>query len=142
MSASRERATVLVVGGWSPGPLLYLSSVLTSYNVVQPRRLPMPPFPGSWCCHPKFLLASIVCGIFWWLSCQPNVNVAWKLLSIVATLLMIRVVAATAVRTSIDMATDSCLEAIRPYNRNIVLIGFSWGGAVGTNCIFPLSFKP
>jgi hypothetical protein len=134
MVLPRERPAVLVVGGWSPGPLLYLSSVLTSYQIVQPRRLPMPPFPGVWCCHPKVVSVILACAILLWLSCQPNIIVVWKLIAIVATLLMIRGLAAVAVRTSIETAANSCLEAIRPYNGNVVLIGFSWGGAVGSTC--------
>jgi len=132
MITPQERPTLLVVGGWSPGPLIYLSSAMASFRVVQPRSLPMPPIPGSWCCYPKVLSAWIVCGIFLWLSCQPGIKIAWKLLCIAVTLLIVRVLAAMAVRTSIETAANSCLEAIRPYNRNnIVLIGFSWGGAVG-----------
>ena len=132
MLAPQERPTLLVVGGWSPGPLIYLSSAMASYRVVQPRSLPMPPFPGSWCCYPKVLSAWVVCGMFLWVSCQSGVKIAWKLLCIAATTLILRVLAAVAVRTSIETAANSCLEAIRPYHRNnVVLIGFSWGGAVG-----------
>jgi len=110
-----ERPTILVVGGWSPGPLIYLSSILASYKIVQPEYLPMPPIPGSWCYHPMVLLMFLVCGLLLWFSCQKDVKLVWKLLSIVGTVAMIRVLVAVVVRTSIETAVNSCLEVMRPY---------------------------
>ncbi len=136
---SIEGPVVLVVGGWSPGPLVYLDSVVASRSciVVEPRTLPMPPFPsGSWCCHPRMLMSIAVCGVFLWLACIQHDSILWKFLAILATLVSFRMMAAVAVRTSIQVAAQSCLEAIRSYNENaVVLVGFSWGGAVRFCCL-------
>lgn len=132
MSSSHQhgRPAVLVVGGWSPGPLLYLSSTLQSHVVIQPRRLPMPPFPGEWCCHPSVVLSAIVLGVFVWLSCRSDMPTVWRIVAAIVSLGTIRILVAVVLRSSIAIAANSCLEAIRPYDGNVVLIGFSWGGAV------------
>lgn len=129
-------AVFLVVGGWSPGPLVYLKQVLASRQgsvMVEPRKLPMPPFPGSWCCHPLVLVMMATCGTFLWLASVQHGTILWNLLAVVATVVSIRLLAAVAVRTSIQEATQSCLEATRQYDGNVVLIGFSWGGAVSSH---------
>jgi pimeloyl-ACP methyl ester carboxylesterase len=132
-NTNTEGPVVLVVGGWSPGPLLYLQQVLASrpsVMVVEPRNLPMPPFPGSWCCHPMILTMMAICGTFLWLACVQHRTIAWNLLALVASVVSIRLLAAVAVRTSIQVSAQSCLEATQQYDGNVILLGFSWGGAV------------
>lgn len=131
---TRDEAVVLVVGGWSPGPLHYLHSVMTTRSciVVQPRVLPMPPFPSwSWCCHPKVLLAMALCGVLMWLATLQHQSILWKVLAILAAMVSLPILAAVAVRMSIQVGTRSCLEAIQHLHcENLVLVGFSWGGAI------------
>ena len=134
-TTSMEETVVLVVGGWSPGPLCYLQSVMTTRSciVVQPRTLPMPPFPsGSWCCHPRVLLSMALCGVFMWLAMRQHQSILWNVLAILATLVSLRILAAVAVRTSIQVGARSCLETIQHlhHDNKLVLVGFSWGGAV------------
>lgn len=139
MTLLSEAPIVLIVGGWSPGPLVYLHSVLTSNDclLVEPRSLPMPPFPSrSWCFHRKVLLSMIVCGFILWLASLQYDTVIWNLFAFLVAMVSIRFLAMVAVRTSIQVAAQSCLEAIRPYQENnVVLVGFSWGGAVRSNHI-------
>jgi hypothetical protein len=132
MRPNNERPVVLVVGGWSPGPLLYLQQVLASRRslVVQPRNLSMPPFPGSWCCNPMVLGMVAICGTFLWLTCVSHATIAWNIVALVATLIALRFLVAVVVRTSIQVSAQSCLEATRQYDGNVILLGFSWGGAV------------
>ena len=132
---NQEGPVVLIVGGWSPGPLVYLQSALAASprnaGIIRPRHLPMPPFPGvKWCCHPKVVLAMTTSAIFLWLTCANHATIAWNLLAAVATVISVRLLVAVAVRTSIQVAMQSCLEATRPHDGNIIFLGFSWGGAV------------
>jgi len=129
---SNPGLNVLIVGGWSPGPLVYLQPVLASHHctIVEPRNLPMPPFPGSWCCHPKVLLMFAVCGTLLWLAGTQHASIAWNIVAIIASLLSFRVLAAVVVRTAIQLSAQSCIEETRRFDGNVTLIGFSWGGAV------------
>jgi hypothetical protein len=122
-----------MVGGWSPGPLMYLKSFLASRrcSVVEPHHLPMPPFPGTWCCHPKVLAMLIVLGVLMWLSFTSHSHILWNVSAILGSLIWFRLLALVVVRTSIQMSAQTCLDAIRQHDGKLILIGFSWGGAVG-----------
>ena len=122
-----------MIGGWSPGPLIYLRRFLSAYTIVQPRNLPMPPIPGSWCCDVKVLLMAVVLGFLLWASCRLHEylpgGIIWNLLAIVATFIWFRYLAAIVVRVSIRKSVQICLDSIRQHD-NVIIIGFSWGGAV------------
>jgi len=140
----RPSVVALFVGGWSPGPLVYLESLLRQKNIfiLQPKNLPMPPFPsGSWCCHPKTIVLVGGIGVFLWLTFRPeNQHWSYNLLSFLAVLVMCRIAASIVVQTSIEIGAQNCLEAIKPYYQQqhehdnttcqIIFVGFSWGGAV------------
>lgn len=129
-----QSPVILIVGGWSPGPLVYLKQFMTSRQsiILQPRNLPMPPFPGTWCCHPKVLFMFAAFASLLWLAGAEHASIAWNILAIVAVIGWFRILAAVVVRTSIEMSAQSCLEVIREYDENVLFLGFSWGGAVST----------
>jgi hypothetical protein len=132
------RPVVLIVGGWSPGPLMYLKSFLSSHrcSIVEPRNLPMPPFPGSWCCDPKVMAMFIVLIVLLWMSSRIHhyaPSVLWNVVAVVAALVWVRLLALVVVRSSIRKSIQICLEVIRQQeegNVNVIVIGFSWGAAV------------
>lgn len=81
-----------------------------------------------------------LCGVFLWLASIQHSSILWNLLAILAVLVSLRILAAVAVRTSIQVGVKSCHEAIQHLHQdNLVLVGFSWGGAVG--CLVLLSFQ-
>lgn len=137
-TSNNDQPVVLMVGGWSPGPLEYLQLILLEDgdHILQPSKLPMPPFGCSWCCHPKVAFMLGVLGVLLWFSFRRNAIIVWNLLALLAAAIWGRLLIAVVVRTSIQTGVDSCMEAIRWYNNEsgrtnkVVLLGFSWGGAV------------
>ena len=130
---SQSRPAVIILGGWSPGPLLYLIEFLSSQqcDILQPRNLPMPPIPGSWCCDPKVLLMILALVGIQWVLHSFNDGLQWVFISIVVTLVWFRLLVAVVVRASIERSVKISLKCLREQEgREIILIGFSWGGAV------------
>lgn len=131
-----EVIPVLVLGGWSPGPLLYLRDFLLSQSVttLYVRKLPMPPIPAfSWCFHAKtmFMIGLII--TLMWLLKDLFSGVQLTVLSIAAILIWFRLFAAVVVRVAINTSIQIALKTLREYEgRKVVVIGFSWGGAVST----------
>lgn len=146
MSNRRSRSVVIILGGWSPGPLLYLKRVLASRGcvTVQPRKLPMPPIPGSWCCNPIVLTMTTVFAGLMYMSCAAAprfifqksplpVGVA-RLFILLISFVWFRLLAAVVVRTSIERSIRiaNCKTEINEHGdpKDVLVIGFSWGGSV------------
>jgi hypothetical protein len=70
--------------------------------------------------------------VLMWLSCHQFTSgfSFWNFVAIAAALFWMRLVAAIVVRTSIKKSMQICLDAIRYQEGNVIIIGFSWGGAV------------
>jgi hypothetical protein len=124
---------VLILGGWSPGLLLYLQEFLSSqrYQTVQLRNLSMPPIPGPWCWDPNVMgMLGILIAVLWLLhsfSFGPH----WVFASIVVTLIWYRLFAAAVVRASINKSIKIAQHALRENEgREVIIVGFSWGAAV------------
>ena len=116
-----DRVRVLVLGGWSPGPLAFLRTrFATSCIFVEPE-LHMPPHGFNWCCTWQALaLVSAPCGAWYFASVAAVffLLAAWPLL----VLLLVR----GSVRRSIAAA-----EAAIALHSIEIVVGFSWGGGVG-----------
>mmetsp|Transcript_26577 Transcript_26577/g.37344 ORF Transcript_26577/g.37344 Transcript_26577/m.37344 type:complete len:271 (+) Transcript_26577:97-909(+) len=139
---------VLVLGGWSPGPLTYLQHRFRDRCAFIEPEIPMPFFRGgccSCCCnlHVLFLVAGIVAA--WYII---RVLVAQDkhsgfilflcILFVLATLILhIRLCIAFLVRSSIRLGTQIAKNEIHqrstPNDDVRVIIGFSWGGGVLAN---------
>jgi hypothetical protein len=155
MTSTRRSPRVVVLGGWSAGPLLHLKRVLSSHGcmIVEPTNLPMPPIPGTWCCNPIVLLMFTVFVGLLFLSCGPlplsivrNSPLPIAVIRIVvlaAALVWFRLLAAAVVRTSIDTSIRLAeTEIIRQEDpRDVLMIGFSWGGAVRHSCLLLFGVK-
>jgi hypothetical protein len=66
-----------------------------------------------------------------WLSFTSHSHIIWNVSAMLASLIWFRLLALVVVRTSIQMSVQTCLDAIRQHDGKLILIGFSWGGAVG-----------
>ena len=147
------RAVVLLVEGWSPGPLPYLKSMLQREiegycEVRYVRGFPMPPFVGWWFCDYRFLAL-----LFGWVAALYSVSryahdknryYRWlfAMASFAATIGIARLLAALVVRSSLQKGVDICRNEIRRHsssnnnnnnygvNTTVVAVGFSWGGAI------------
>ena len=141
-----DEPVIVMIGGWSPGPLIYLRRFLSAYQIVEPRNLPMPPFPGSWCCDIKFVFMVAVLILLLWISTSDIIQAIFlKILIIVASIIWFRILAAIAVRISIQKSAQICNDTIRKHdkgNNDIIIIGFSWGGAVRFGCFVSFLLCP
>ena len=135
----RSLPVVILIGGWSPGPLIYLQRFLQTQkrcNVVELKHLPMPPFPGSWCWDRNVI--TMVGGLY--LSFRLISRLEHESSSVRLLILRIlfgsmvciwfRFLAAVVVRSSIREGVQLCLKEINRHEGHVVLVAFSWGGAV------------
>lgn len=124
---------VIVLGGWSPGPLVYLQDFLaTNQCRIVELQIPMPPIPGSWCRDKSVcgtigvLILMIVC-----LASYGASDLQWFLFAFVVFPIWCRILAAIVVRVSIQQGMQIARKAIRENEgRDTILVGFSWGAAV------------
>lgn len=151
---SSQPPQIIVLGGWSPGPLLYLQRSIKSFRsqsvsvngrhveIVEPfERLPMPPLPGRWCYHPVIAAMFMIFFGLLYLAASGVVEVRSTSTTILVRLLFVllafgwlRLLAASVVRISIDQSIRITQKEImyRDDPERTILIGFSWGGAVSS----------
>mmetsp|Transcript_2652 Transcript_2652/g.6261 ORF Transcript_2652/g.6261 Transcript_2652/m.6261 type:complete len:257 (+) Transcript_2652:2-772(+) len=135
---TRQRIRIIIVGGWSPGPLGYLERILSAeraHDIVHPKKISlwMPPFPGTWCCHPYVLLMTFVLGAIIYLSATAYVTIFLRLMMVVLALAWSRLLVGVVVRTSIETSIWMiCREGLTENidRDRVLVIGFSWGGAI------------
>lgn len=134
--ATVGRRTVLVLGGWSPGPLPFIEHGFARDLRFVHVPIPMPPSGVLWMANPFcFLLAGYLFGLAPWLVSLAQAGLdapaaAGVIVGIVlASLVICRALLAGLVRFSI---ADSVWRAQRAIAREapVVIIGFSWGGGV------------
>jgi hypothetical protein len=127
---------VLVLGGWSPGPLPYLKRAYHGRCTFLEPRIPMPPVGFSWCLDCGMgMLVLIIALVIWAYVALPDYiyNRAWltatRLLVIMASAVLARMCVAAVVRGSI--AKGVCIAETCMRHHNVaVIIGFRWGGDV------------
>ena len=149
-SSSRSiNKRIIILGGWSPGPLLHLERAISSWQnrhhhqqyveIVQVHNLSMPPIPGSWCCHPAVVAVFAIWIGLIYLAASPHVVVesfGWtivlRLLLAMLAFVWFRIIAVVVVRVSMNQCIRiACKEMYQKSDPNqMLLIGFSWGGAV------------
>ena len=136
--SSHRSDVVIILGGWSPGPLLYIENTFVSQGcmILMPT-IPMPPMPGSWCCHPKVLLLVVLQVVIYTLLHTFTNGWSFALWTLIDVVIWFRILAAIVVRSSIDrsiqITTNMLLEQQQEANNNktnVIIVGFSWGGAV------------
>lgn len=141
LDTTDESPNVLILGGWSPGPLLYLKRNFFGRCVFLEPEIPMPPVGISWCFDVGILLLVVVAVLAIWacIALAGYVNsrgwlVVSRLSVIVTALFLSRLCVAAVVRGSISKGVNIASKVIREQNVNVV-IGFSWGGGVVTEML-------
>mmetsp|Transcript_30631 Transcript_30631/g.68829 ORF Transcript_30631/g.68829 Transcript_30631/m.68829 type:complete len:253 (+) Transcript_30631:55-813(+) len=132
-----RRRRVLVLSGWSPGPLDVLRSRCPDVDFLEPS-IPMPPAGCRWCLNPFCLLLLVV--LFWLtpeaasnedLVAEVDGSFAWlvRLALLLAVPVLLRLVVAGLVWFAIKDGVWTTSRAIRDFQPD-VLLAFSWGGGV------------
>ena len=130
------RPVVLILGGWSPGPLNFIKR--NFYGIcrfIEPS-IPMPPVGCSWCLDICMAMLGAVIGLTVW-ACITLENYikgrAWlalaRLTVIITGLVLSRLCVAGIVRGSMQKGVNIASRILREQNVAVV-IGFSWGGGV------------
>mmetsp|Transcript_6369 Transcript_6369/g.16288 ORF Transcript_6369/g.16288 Transcript_6369/m.16288 type:complete len:237 (-) Transcript_6369:399-1109(-) len=128
--------TVLVLGGWSPGPLPFIEHAFARDLRFVHVPIPMPPSGLLWMMNPFcFLLAGYLFGLVPWLvsftthALEAGAAAGVVVAICIASALICRLLVAALVRYSI---ADSVWRAQRAIAREspVLVIGFSWGGGV------------
>jgi hypothetical protein len=137
-----EQPKVLLLEGWSLGPLIYLRNGLTDskqkYKILQPA-LPMPPFLGTWWWDRDFIGMAIGLLIICWsgydlmsrvsTSNGGTARILCAFLILASVVGWIRLMAAVAVRSSIRRGVETCCKHMHEHNI-VAIVAFSWGGAI------------
>lgn len=137
MEADRSLVPVLIIGGWSPGPLMYLKRGLRRQCIFLEPSVPMPPVGCSWCIDKHMLALLCVLAFMSW-SCHDmggRIDRKWLLfltrVGIVAvSLVVIRFLVAGIVRSSVQKGVQIAHQCLQRHRNVAVIIGFSWGGGV------------
>lgn len=130
-----RRRRVLVLGGWSPGPLGILQHRMQADTDFEEPSIPMPPSGVRWCLNPFWALLLAYLAVACWLLGAVDgwldgiaANVV-RVCIVVASLVIGRLLVAGlvwfAIRDAVRVAEARILE-LRPD----VVVGFSWGGGV------------
>ena len=129
---------IVIVGGWSPGPLGHLKQALSlhgCHEFIEPSNLSkfMPPFPGLWCFHPAVFITALILGATIHVALTAITTFFQRLLIILLILALCRILVVITVRTSIkESIRRICWEGLNADidHTRVVIVGFSWGGSV------------
>ena len=119
---------ILILGGWSPGPLHHLKYYLKQKNcvVIEPN-IPMPPMGCSWCCDVSMFALLAVLGLMMWGCISVQHTRGARLIIVAVSLVLLRRCVAWIVRRSIKRGVQ---QAERYLPEVAIVIGFSWGGGI------------
>jgi hypothetical protein len=134
--------TVLILGGWSPGPLTALKSRFRAQCSFLEPAIPMPPVGVGWCASPSFmmLVAELVL-VPWlcvWVEDEAGISSAGAALAtlgvISAAAVLARLCVAGLVRDSLRVGAQRAAATLRQHPVDVV-VGFSWGGGVAADLL-------
>ena len=121
---------VLILGGWSPGPLDFLRHQFADRCVFSEPTLHMPPVGLRWCLTWEFALLAVmpwaVMQAWHGLNSQPS-KIYWLALLVLccATIpFLVALLVRGAIRRSVATAERAMQQGID------VVVGFSWGGGI------------
>lgn len=131
-----QRPTVLILGGWSPGPLNLIKRNFYGICSFLEPSIPMPPMGCSWCLDIGMAMLAVMIGLTVWACVILDDFIksrAWlavaRLAVIVTGLVLSRLCVAATVRGSMQKGVNIASRILREQNVAVV-IGFSWGGGV------------
>jgi hypothetical protein len=114
---------VLILGGWSPGPLDYIQERFSATCTFVEPALHMPPHGVRWCCTWEAALLAVVAWASWY---SLSHFAAWSVLFLAALPPLVVLLVRGSIRRSVAAANAAIAEhAIE------VVVGFSWGGGIG-----------
>ena len=132
---SSTRPIVLLLSGWSDGPLQPLQLQFPSVKFIKVN-IPTPPAGARWLWNPYLLAITLI------LYATPSlmrcvasnisstsIQYVLQLLLLLSLLSLLRVVVARVVRYAVADSTKTTLRAIEKY-KPVAIVGFSWGGGV------------
>lgn len=134
---NRRRGKVLVLGGWSPGPLEILANEFRDVDFFEPT-IPMPPSGIRWCLNPFwFLLLATIFSVIpallstdsWISGSDALASWLFRAVLLVAVCFLLRFLVAGLVWFAIKDGVWTAGRAIRDFHPDVVL-AFSWGGGV------------
>lgn len=126
-----DRLRVLILGGWSPGPLEYIERSFAADAKFHAPSLHMPPAGLKWLCMWESVTL-VTCGALavslfseqkW-----PELGM-WRFPALAAALLAIPLLVILVVRSAIRRCVETATEIITADSVDIV-VGFSWGGGI------------
>lgn len=134
--------TVLILGGWSPGPLTVLKSRFHAQCLFLEPAIPMPPVGVGWCASPSCLLLVaelvLVPWLCWWLAAEAGISSVGGAIATLGVLsaaaMLARLCVAGLVRDALRVGVQSAQEIIRKRQVDVV-VGFSWGGGVAADLL-------
>mmetsp|Transcript_23177 Transcript_23177/g.52948 ORF Transcript_23177/g.52948 Transcript_23177/m.52948 type:complete len:256 (-) Transcript_23177:164-931(-) len=143
MATQHQQASVLILGGWSPGPLPYLQRCFEHSCIFLEPAIPMPPVGFLWCRNRGVL--ALIATIFFTIQifiaiyrtnfvygARPLCSVFVVALSVPLLRGCVAWIVRDAVAEGVRLATPLC------ENRSggaAVVVGFSWGGHVGAEML-------
>lgn len=122
------QSQVLLLGGWSAGPLDWLRAQFASTCEFHEPLIPTPPAGCGWCVSPPIaLLALWLVGVPGWILPLHALPILLRLILDCGVLV---VLVSWTVRHSILRGVHIAEKAIREHNIDLI-VGFSWGGGIG-----------
>lgn len=136
LDCGEEAITVLILGGWSPGPLNFLKRNVHGRCAFIEPKIPMPPMGCSWCFDAGIATLAVMIALAIWacialadhIDSRPWLAIA-RLVILVACLILSRLCVAAIVRGAIVKGVKIASRCMRHQNVAVV-IGFSWGGGI------------
>ena len=128
---------VLILGGWSPGPLTYLQSRFRQDCVFFEPTLPMPPVGCAWLCMWETVLLWLCGVVAWSLATDAQgwissfVSSEFQLPILIFLTFFLPVLIILVVRGAVRRSVAKATAAIDAHAIDVV-VGFSWGGAIAS----------
>mmetsp|Transcript_4161 Transcript_4161/g.6499 ORF Transcript_4161/g.6499 Transcript_4161/m.6499 type:complete len:244 (-) Transcript_4161:278-1009(-) len=133
---NQKLTSILVLGGWSPGPLNHLKYCLRRRCLFLEPSIPMPPVGCLWLLDWTVLAIVIVVALELWgfhrlilFSSRTAFLVPTLIVIVILLILTLRLSVALVVRKSISKAINIAMNHMER-NNIAVIVGFSWGGGV------------
>ena len=138
-----DELAVLILSGWSDGPLPALEHSLRQRGLRCVRvPVPMPPCGVYWCANPfLLLLAGVVwLAIYAWNECKLEPFVVFAILIIAGALVAARLCVAGVVRFA-EWHGAANAKRLLARHRVALVVGFSWGGGIAHRLLASRSWR-
>lgn len=129
------KTTVLILGGWSPGPLNYIKKSLHSQCIFVEPKIPIPPVGCLWLYDPwtaallglKIYLIRVSLGFA---LHRGNESLSSRMFYLLICFMAKYMCIAGIVRRSMQRCVKTAMDTIQSDPNLEIIVGFSWGGSV------------